>query len=332
VTDSGGGTEAPAARTIFLGSGQFAVPVVTALARHPRVRLLGVVTAPSDTPVHEWAQAHKITSYRPERLRDAKAIEAVRRGKPDLLVLADYGQIVPQELLDLPRHGALNLHPSLLPRYRGASPIPAAIIAGDHETGVSLIRMDAGLDSGPIIAQRRVPVDPADSAISLESRLAVAAAELLSDSLEPWLDGALTAQPQAHADMTMTHTLSREDGRLDPTQGIVHLDRQLRAYQPWPGTFIETNAGRVIVWDARPLEAGAMRHAGTLVGLPANRIALAASDGLLELIEVQPAGGRRMSGAELLRGRPTLAGSEVIRAPDRDDDEEPHNADSEPPS
>ena len=323
MTDPGG---AQAARSIFLGSGAFAVPIVTALARHPRVRLLGVVTAPSDTPVHEWAESHKITSYRPERLRDPKSIEGVRRGKPDLLVLADYGQIVPQELLDVPRHGALNLHPSLLPRYRGASPIPATILAGDRETGVSLIRMDAGVDTGPIVAQRRVPVDAADNAVSLESRLAVTASELLTESLDPWLDTEITPQPQSTEDESLTRPLRREDGRLDPTLGITHLDRQLRAYQPWPGTFIETIAGRVIVWDARPLEAGAMRHAGTLVGLPANRIALAASDGMLELIEVQPAGGRRMTGAELLRGRPTLAGSQIVPGPDA------INADSEPPS
>lgn len=322
MTEPGG---PPAARTIFLGSGQFAVPIVTALARHSRIRLLGVITSPSDTPVQEWAHSHSITSYRPARLRDASSIEAVRRGMPDLLVLADYGQIVPQELLDLPRHGALNFHPSLLPRFRGASPIPATILAGDRETGVSMIRMDAGLDTGPIVAQRRVPVDAADNAVSLEARLAVAAAELLNDALGSWLDGELAAQPQdsRDAEETLTRPLSREDGRLDPTLGIVHLDRQLRAYQPWPGTFIETVVGRIIVWEARPLEAGAMRRSGTLVGLPANRIALAASDGLLELIEVQPSGGRRMSGAELLRGRPHLAGSDVIPGP---------NADLEPPS
>ena len=309
MTDAGGSQPA---RTIFLGSGQFAVPVVAALARHPQVRLLGVVTAPSDTPVHEWATMHEVTSYRPERLRDEKSIEAVLRGRPDLLVLADYGQIVPPALLEIPRHGALNLHPSLLPRHRGASPIPATILGGDRETGVSLIKMDAGLDTGPIVAQRRVAVDASDTAMSLEARLAIAAAELLDEALAPWFAGEITPAPQPEDGMTMTRTLRREDGRLDPTLGIVHLDRQLRAYQPWPGTFIETPTGRIIVWEARPLEAGAMRHAGTLVGLPGNRIALAASDGMLELIEVQPAGGRRMTGAELLRGRPTLAGSEII--------------------
>jgi methionyl-tRNA formyltransferase len=315
VTEPGGET---AARTFFLGSGQFAVPVVTALSRHPRVRLLGVITAPSQTPVHEWSTTHNVTSYRPQRLRDAAAIDAVRRGAPDLLVLADYGQIVPAELLDLPAHGALNLHPSLLPRHRGASPIQATIMAGDRETGVTLIQMDAGLDTGPIVAQRRVSVDAADSAISLETRLAAVAAELLSETLDPWLARDIQPQPQPVEGATVTYELQREDGRLDPTLGIVHLDRQLRAYQPWPGTFIETDAGRVIVWEARPLEAGAMRHAGSLVRLPANRLALAAADGMLELIEVQPAGGTRMSGAELLRGRPALAGSTIIPAAEAD--------------
>ena len=305
-----------AARTIFLGSGQFAVPIVAALARSPHVRLLGVVSAPSDTPVYEWATRQGLTAFRPPHLREPSAIDAVRRGKPDLLVLADYGQIVPAELLELPTHGALNLHPSLLPRHRGASPIAAAILAGDRETGVSLIRMDTGLDTGPIVAQRKVPMDTADNAVSLEARLGVLAADLLTDSLGPWLAGEITPQPQPEEGLTVTRPLRREDGRLDPTLGILHLDRQLRAYQPWPGSFIETTVGRLIVWEARPLEQGGMRGTGTLVRLPANRLALSASDGLLELIDVQPAGGRRMSGAELLRGRPELAGTSVIAEAD----------------
>jgi methionyl-tRNA formyltransferase len=308
-----------AVRTVFLGSGAFAVPIATALARHSSVTLVGVVTAPmrgtpdpdSDVPVAAWALRSRIPMLRPARLREPAAVEQVLRADPELLVLADYGQIVPASLLTVPRHAALNIHPSLLPRHRGASPIQAAILDGDHETGVTIIRMDAGLDTGPVVAQARYATDGTETAPELEARLALLAADLLNATLEPYLAGAIVPQPQPAEGMTMTHPLRREDGRLDPVRGIEYLDRQVRAYLPWPGTFFETDMGRIIVWDARPLGGGATRRAGTLMRLPANRVALAASDGLLELVEVQPAGGRRMTGAELLRGRPQLVGAIV---------------------
>jgi methionyl-tRNA formyltransferase len=252
--------------------------------------------------------------YRPRRLRDPVAINGVVRGKPDLLVLADYGQIVPVEVLELPRFGALNLHPSLLPRHRGASPIETTILAGDSETGVSLMKMDAGLDTGPLIAQRHMPLSRSETAPELEALLAGVAAELLTESLGPWLAGEIAPVAQSADGVTLTRPLRRDDGRLDPGAGIDFLDRQIRAYQPWPGTFVDTVEGRVKIWDARPLEAGSSRTPGQMVRLPANRLALAARDGLLELVEVQPAGGRRMTGAELLRGRPALAGSGVLVA------------------
>jgi methionyl-tRNA formyltransferase len=248
---------------------------------------------------------------RPPRLREPEVVKQVLNAGPELLVLADYGQIVPAELLTGPGHGALNLHPSLLPRHRGASPIQAAILEGDRETGVTIIQMDAGLDTGPVVAQARYATDGTETAPQLEAGLALLAVDLLSDTLEPYLADAITPQPQSAEGVTLTHPLRREDGRLDPLRGIAFLDRQIRAYMPWPGTFFETDTGRVIVWDARPLGGGAMRRAGTLLRLPANRVAMAASDGLLELVEVQPAGGRRMTGAELLRGRPQLAGAIV---------------------
>jgi methionyl-tRNA formyltransferase len=311
-----------AARTIFLGSGYFAVPAAEVLARDPRINLLGVVVAPArqpvdpanDLPVAQWATRRQVGMYRPQKLRDQASIDGIARGKPDLLVLADYGQLVPGAILEMPRLGALNLHPSLLPRHRGASPVEAAILAGDSETGVSLMRMDAGLDTGPLIAQRRVPLRRDETAPELEGMLANVAAELLSESLGPWLAGEIAPVAQDAEGATMTRPLRREDGRLDPGGGIEFLDRQIRAYQPWPGTFVETLSGRIKVWDARPLDAGSSRTPGQLVRLPANRLALAARDGLLELVEVQPAGGRRMTGAELLRGRPELAGTSILMA------------------
>lgn len=301
-------------RTVFLGSGAFAVPVAEVLRTQPEIDLVAVVTAPTrpgsrgrptDPPVADWATEHGLPMLRPEKLRTEDSIGAVAELVPDLLVLADYGQIVPAALLDLPRFGALNLHPSLLPRHRGASPIPAAILADDHETGVSLMLMDTGLDSGPLIKQRRVPLSGAETAPDLEHRLAGVAAELLSASLPPWLNSELLPLPQDEEGMTLTKPLRRSDGRLDPRRDAIDLERQVRAYQPWPGTFFESADGRMVIWKARALDGEATP--GMIVDGPA----IGTSDGLLQLLEVQPAGGRRMSGEELARGRPGLVGSIV---------------------
>jgi methionyl-tRNA formyltransferase len=312
------------ARSIFLGSGAFAVPIVSALAGHRSIDLAAVVTAApapkgrgqrlARSRVAEWAEAAEVVQHTPPRLRDPAAVADIARLRPDLLVLADYGQLVPAELLELPRFGALNVHPSLLPRHRGASPIPAAILAADDATGVSLMLMDAGLDSGPLIAQRDLPLHGTETAPELERRLAELGAAILADSLAPWLAGELRAVPQPAEGVTMTRALQREDGRLDPWRPAAQLERQVRAYQPWPGSYLDTASTRLVVWRARSLVADdrARERPATLVELPATGLGLVTADGILELVEVQPAGGRRMSGAELLRGRPGLAGSMAI--------------------
>jgi methionyl-tRNA formyltransferase len=175
--------------------------------------------------------------------------------------------------------------------------------------------MDAGLDTGPIVAQWRVPIEAEETAPQLEERLAHVAADLLEETLPGWLAGDIEPHPQDHADARMTRPLRREDGRLDPTRIAAQLERQVRAYQPWPGSFIEPSAGRVVVWSAKVGAFPAEAEPGTLVRTPDGGIALGVVDGLLEFVNVQPAGGRRMSGAELLRGRPALAGSKVaVRA------------------
>lgn len=308
------------ARTVFLGTGPFAVPVLGALAEHPRVDLRAVVTAPprsgsrgrpNDPPVARWAAQHDLAPLRPERLRAAESVSEIRRLAPDLLVLADYGQIVPAQLLDLPHHGALNLHPSLLPRHRGATPIPSTILAGDRETGVTLIRMDTGVDTGPIVAQWRYGLSGRETAPELEEALADQAARLLAATLEPWLVGKIEPRPQAEAGATMTRILRRTDGRLDPSRPVADLERRVRAYQPWPGSYLETSEGRIVVWRASLGDVRAASDIGAIVAAEQG-LALAASDGMLALDEVQPAGGRRMTGAELLRGRPALANARVV--------------------
>lgn len=297
-------------RTVFLGSGGFAVPVLRRLAVHPAVELVGIVTAPprpagrtatlTRTPVHETAAVLGLGPVRtPARLRAPEGVAAVADLGPDLLVLADYGRLVPTALLD-PRHGALNLHPSLLPRHRGAAPIPATILAGDGLTGVTLMRMDAGMDTGPIIAQRHWALDGDETAPELEALLAEEAAALLADSLEPWLAGDLRAVAQPEGGATVTRPLRREDGRLDPRRPAIELERQVRALQPWPGTYLETDAGRLLV-HAASVAAGVPADQGRVGDLTA--AGLVTADGILALDAVQPAGGRRMTWADHRRGR-----------------------------
>jgi methionyl-tRNA formyltransferase len=309
------------ARTIFIGTGGFAVPIVAALAEHPSIELLAVVTAPRrdgakarlvEPPVAAWANENHIPTFRPHRLRTESAVEHIRSHEPDLLVLADYGQIVPAELLELPPKGALNVHPSLLPRYRGATPIPAAILAGDSATGVTLMQMDAGLDTGPIVAQWRQDLKGTETAPELEEQLADLGARLLTATLDHWLAGDIEPEPQPDERETLTRSLQRSSGRIDPAKTAAELERQVRAYQPWPGSWIESDNDRVVVWRAHPSQEEAPEgEVGALVRQADGGIGLRTSGGTLVLDEVQPAGGRRMTGAELLRGRPGLIGEKA---------------------
>jgi methionyl-tRNA formyltransferase len=299
-------------RTVFLGSGAFGRPALRRLAAHPSVELVGIVTAPPRpagrqrrlTPTvidEEGASLGIPVILRPERLRAPEAVADVLRLEPELLVLADYGQIVPAALLDVP-HGALNLHPSLLPRHRGAVPIPAAILEGDAETGVTLMRMDAGLDTGPIVAQERIWLAGTEVTPDLEARLADVAAELLDRSLAPWLAGELPAVPQTSEGATLTRPMRREDGRLDPLRPAAELERRVRALQPWPGAFIELDGERVVVGVASTVPIASGDVPGTLV-VEGRDPAIATSDGRLVLVTVTPAGRRAMPGADWLRGR-----------------------------
>ena len=292
-------------RTVFLGSGEFAVAPAQAALEDAAVDLVAVITAPprpagrgrSDrpTPIAQWAADVGLSTLTPARLRTPEAIAELAGLAPELLVLADYGQIVPQQVLDLPRHGALNLHPSLLPRWRGASPIPAAILAGDERTGVTIIKMDAGLDSGPIVAQRETEIRPGEATPELETRLSTMAADLLAGTLAGWLAGKIEPRPQPAEDVTLTRPLRRADGLLDPTKSATELERQVRAYQPWPGSYLDIGGERVVVWRARLAATP-----------PGDCLALSTADGYLELLDVQPAAGRRMAAADFMRGRPGL--------------------------
>ncbi|MEK6720607.1 MAG: methionyl-tRNA formyltransferase [Chloroflexota bacterium] len=315
-------TAAPSpARAVFFGSGRFALAILDVVRSAPEVDLVAVVStpdrpagrraAPTATPVAAQARELGLRLLQPPSLRDPAAVQALADLAPAVGVLADYGKIVPRAILEAFPRGILNVHPSLLPAHRGASPIPAAIIGGDREFGVTLIELVDRLDAGPIVARRSWPAQGAETSPELEQVAATAGAALLRASIGPWLAGAVQAQPQDEAAATLTRPFRREDGRLLGTEPVARLERRVRALMGWPGTFVEVDGLRIVVLQARPVPDGQASGAsapGTLVAL-GDGLALAGADGLLELVQVQPAGGRPMSGAELRRGRPRLVGA-----------------------
>jgi methionyl-tRNA formyltransferase len=309
-------------RTIFFGSGGFAVPILDALVSTPGIRVTAVVSAPdrpagrnavsTPTPVTVRARELGLAVAQPTRVRRPEAIDELRALAPDLIVLADYGQLIPQVLLDLPPRGFLNLHPSALPRHRGAAPIPATILAGDTESAVTLMLVTEEMDAGPIVAVEPLEVRADDTAVMLEERAALVAARLLRRALPEWLDGSLTSRPQPADGVTMTRPLRREDGRWRPGDAgdVQALERRVRAYQPWPGSFLETPVGRLVVWRAATAPAEPADVPDRIMA-HGDGIALSGPYGRLVLDEVQLAGRRRISGAELRRGHPGLIGSSI---------------------
>ena len=308
-------------RTLFLGSGQFAVPILDGLVASPSVDVVGVVSAPdrpsgrrgdlTAVPVASRARALGLRLLQPARIRAPEAVAEIAQLRPDLGVLADYGQIIPPALLAVPAHGILNVHPSALPRHRGASPIAATIAAGDPVASVTLIRMDEGLDTGPVVADVSWPLAGNETAPELESEAARRGAELLIATLDDWLADRRPARPQAAEGVSLTRPLTREDGRLDPTRSAIELERQVRAYQPWPGSFIETPDGRLLVHAAQVAPAEPSDRPGRLEA-DRDGLALTTADGRLRLVDVQLAGRRRTDAASLRRGAPALAGCPIV--------------------
>lgn len=309
--------------TIFFGSGSFAVPMLDALVADPRIDMVAVISAPdrpagrdhslTPTPVALRARALGLPLLQPAHVRAPDALAEIAALAPELGVLADYGQIIPRTLLDLPPRGILNVHPSLLPRHRGANPIAATIAEGDERAGVTIIRMDDGIDTGPIVVRQSWPMSGTERAPELEERAAREGAALLTRTLESWLGGTATTIPQTPTAATVTRPFRREDARLDPSRAAAELERQVRAQVPWPGSFVETPAGRVAVLAASTAPSGPDDSPG-LLAPHGGRLALTTSDGRLVLDELQLAGKRALAGDEFLRGQPRLAGASVVAA------------------
>ena len=291
-----------------MGSPEFALPTLRRLAQTYPV--VGVVTQPdrpsgrgrklTPPPVKLLALELGLPVIQPERLRHPDAMQTLREWQPDLIIVAAFGQILRQEVLDLPHYGCINVHASLLPRWRGAAPIQAAILHGDAETGVSIMRMDAGVDTGPILSQRSIAITPDDTAGSLSQKLAGLGAELLIETLPAYLEGTLQPQPQDDALATYAPMLKKEEGLLDFTQTAFQLERVVRAFNPKPGAYTFYQGQILKVHRARAVSEKAFAPGSQVIfqGTPA----VACKEGWLVLEEVQPAGKKSMPGKAFLLG------------------------------
>lgn len=291
---------------VVMGAALFAVPSLEALlvAGHSILAVYSQPPRPSGrgmkerpTPLHAAALAHGLAVRTPRTLKDPAAVAALVALASDAVVVAAYGLILPRAVLDVPRLGCVNVHPSLLPRWRGAAPVARAIEADDPEVGVAIMLMEAGLDRGPILMDERMPTPPGATTPMLEAELADRGARLLVAALDGLATGRLTPRPQPAAGVTYAAKLTREEGRLDWTAPAEVLERRVRAFQPWPGTFFHVGGVLVKVLEARLAEGAG--PPGTLLD---NRLTVACGEGALRLLRVQRDGRPPTDGASFLRG------------------------------
>lgn len=309
-------------RIIFMGTPDFAVPTLTTLIES-EYKLVAVVTQPDrprgrgkklmPSPVKVVAQKAGIPVLQPKTLRDETAVTELASFKPDLIVVAAFGQILRQNVLTLPPHGCINVHASLLPRWRGAAPVAAAIRAGDSETGVTIMLMDEGMDTGPMLAHRAIPITSTHTRETLTAELAELGGTLLVETLPAWLAGDLTPEPQDDRQATLAPRLKKEEGAIDWSQRAVEIERQVRAFYPWPGTFTYGPRGQFKILAAEvagQVTPPAQSDPGTVFEHQ-KEVYVATGQAALRLISVQPAGKKEMSAAAMLNGQPELIGAQL---------------------
>jgi len=299
-------------RIVFAGTPEFAVPSLR--AANERGEVVAVYTQPdrpagrgrqlSPSPVKVEAQSRNLPVFQPVDFKRAAAREQLAALKPDLMIVVAYGLILPASVLSIPRMGCWNVHASLLPRWRGAAPIQRAIEAGDEVTGVCLMQMERGLDTGPVLLSLQTPIGPEDTTPILHDRLAALGAEVLSDGLKLLRAGTRPpAQVQADAGATYARKLEKEESRLDFTRSAAALDRQLRAFQPWPGSEAVVDGERLRIHAAKPLPLAHKQAPGTVLAAGRAGLDIACGEGALRLLSVQRDGGRPISVADYLNAR-----------------------------
>ncbi|WP_235941632.1 methionyl-tRNA formyltransferase [Paenibacillus puerhi] len=318
------------ARIVFMGTPDFAVPSLRALLADESVQVVGVVTQPdrpvgrkrvlTPTPVKVEALAHGLPVLQPERLRRGESVEELRELKPDLIVTAAYGQILPKAVLELPRLGCINVHASLLPRYRGGAPIHYAVMNGDAETGVTIMYMEEGLDTGDMISRVEVPIGDDDTTGTMFDKLSTAGAELLQRTLPGLLAGTVQAVPQDDEAAVYSPNITRKQEQIDWNDPALRIWQQVRALHPRPGAFTLWNGEVLKIWAcSKPAEPAlsSPKQPGTVLSVGPDGIEVATGLGVLRITELQPSGKKAMDAATFARGGQLAAGT-VLGQPNED--------------
>lgn len=302
---------------VFAGTPEFAVPALQALlaAGH---RILAVYTQPdrpagrgrklAPSPVKEFALAHGLTVCQPATLKNPAEADALHQLAPQAMIVIAYGLLLPPSILRIPEHGCINVHASLLPRWRGAAPIQRAIESGDAETGVTLMQMEEGLDTGPMLARATTPIRDTDTGASLHDRLSEMGARMLVDALAQLEQGTLTAQPQDDTQACYAPKLRKDEARLDWKNSATVLARRIRAFNPWPVAQTTLNGQTLRVWMAHSESGNAAAEPGTILSADDNGVRVACSEGVLCMTRLQAEGGKPLDARSFLNGRPLNPG------------------------
>ncbi|HEV2695658.1 MAG TPA: methionyl-tRNA formyltransferase [Verrucomicrobiae bacterium] len=310
-----------ALRIIFMGTAELSCASLERLCGDPRFHVVAVVTQPDKpkgrdlklqpSPVKVLAQKFNLPVLQPLKAREESFIAELRALTPDLIVVVAYGQILPQSILDLPPHGCVNVHTSLLPKYRGAAPIQWAIANGDAETGVTIMRMDAGLDTGPVLSLSRTAIVPADDSQILHDRLAGLGAQLLAETIPGYVEGKIQPHPQPAEGSTYAAKIKKENGQIDWNLPAKQVWNRLRAFTPWPGAFTffpaATKPQLLKIWKLEVVEKSG--RAGEVLSADKDGITVACGEGAVRILELQLEGGKRLATAQFLAGHPVKVGA-----------------------
>ncbi len=308
-------------RIVFFGTPAFSLPSLRSLLQGPE-RVIAIVTQPDrekgrgrkviPSPVKELALQHGITPLQPEKVRGEAFQERMKGLEPDLIVVVAYGQILPKSLLEIPKYGAVNVHASLLPKYRGAAPIVWAILKGEEMTGVTTMMMDEGMDTGDILLQSEISIGEGETSESLHDRLAALGAQLLVETLRRMKAGDLPRIAQDHSKATYAPPLKKEDGQIDWSKEAVEIDRQVRAFNPWPGAFTVWNGQLLKIYRGEVRKGTSSQKAGAVSWVGSDLIEVGTGKDAFLIKEVQLEGKRRMTAREFLAGHPVMVGA-VLR-------------------
>jgi len=308
----------PKIRLVFMGTPEFSLPGLSSLMAAPNLEIVGVFTQPdkpvgrkqilTPPPVKELALKHGLKIFQPEKIKSE--VETIKNLRPDLIVVIAYGKIIPQTILDIPAYGCINVHASLLPKYRGAACLNAPILNGDRETGVTIMKMEAGLDTGPILRQAKINLNGRENLEDVHDKLSALGAEILVPTLKDFLAGKITPRIQDEASASYIKTLAKEDGRIDFNRNAAEIERMIRAYNPWPGTYLDWNGEILKIIAVEPEIVSENKAKPGRLFIDEKRLLLQCGQNALVILKLQLAGKKEMPAEEFMNGYKTILLSE----------------------